>query len=161
LSIKLIYLLITSNCDKLVRVRNATLLYIRTMASRTSRFFAKLFDCAVLVAILIPSILLSGTSDKFFGDGLLFQISAVIFFLYLFFEDALGGQSIGKRVMRIAVVGSASRRPCNLFQSLIRNLSIVVFSVFDILMIAGNKKLRLGDRIAGTVVVVEENFYHW
>jgi uncharacterized RDD family membrane protein YckC len=109
----------------------------------------------------MPSILINGAPGKFFGDGLRLQISTVVFFLYLFFEDAMGGQSIGKRVMRIAVVGTASRRPCNLFQSLIRNLSIVVFSVFDVLMIAGNKKLRLGDRIAGTVVVVEENFYHW
>ncbi len=109
----------------------------------------------------MPSIIINGTPDNFFGDGLLLQISLLIFFLYLFFEDALGGQSIGKRVMRIAVVGVASRRPCNLFQSLIRNLSIIVFSIFDILMIAGNKKLRLGDRIAGTMVVIEENFYHW
>ncbi len=131
------------------------------MASRTARLFARLFDCGILVAILMPSILINGAPGKFFGDGLLLQVSTVVFFLYLFFEDALGGQSIGKRVMRIAVVGIASRRPCNLFQSLIRNLSIVVFSVFDVLMIVGNKKLRLGDRIAGTVVVVEENFYHW
>jgi uncharacterized RDD family membrane protein YckC len=131
------------------------------MASRTARFFARLFDCCVLAAILMPSIIINGSPGKFFGDGLLFEVSALLFFLYLFFEDALGGQSIGKRVMRIAVVGATSRRPCNLFQSLIRNLSIVVFSVFDILMIVGNKKLRLGDRIAGTVVVVEDNFYHW
>ncbi len=131
------------------------------MASRTARLFAKLFDCGVLVAILMPSILINGTSGKFFGDGLLLHVSTVVFFLYLFFEDALGGQSIGKRVMRIAVIGVASRRPCNLFQSLIRNLSIMVFGVFDVLMIVGNKKLRLGDRMAGTVVVAEENFYHW
>jgi uncharacterized RDD family membrane protein YckC len=131
------------------------------MASRTARFFARLFDCGILVAILMPSIIINGAPDKFFGDGLLLQVSTLFFFLYLFFEDALGGQSIGKRVMRIAVVSSASRRPCNLFQSLIRNLSILVFSVFDILMIVGNKKLRLGDRIAGTMVVIEENFYQW
>jgi uncharacterized RDD family membrane protein YckC len=136
-------------------------LLIVFMASRTARLFARLFDCGVLIAILMPSILINGAPGKFFGDGLLLQISTAVFFLYLFFEDALGGQSIGKRVMRIAVVGAASRRPCNLFQSLIRNLSILVFSIFDILMIIGNKKLRLGDRIAGTIVVVEENFYHW
>jgi uncharacterized RDD family membrane protein YckC len=131
------------------------------MASRTARFFAELFDCGVLAAIMMPSILLHGSPSQFFGDGLLLQVSTAIFFMYLFFKDALGGQSIGKRVMRIAVVGVASRRPCNLFQSLIRNLSIVVFSVFDILMIMGSDKLRLGDRLAGTRVVVEENFYHW
>jgi uncharacterized RDD family membrane protein YckC len=131
------------------------------MASRTARLFAELFDCGVLAAIMMPSILLHGSPSQFFGDGLLLQVSTAIFFMYLFFKDALGGQSIGKRVMRIAVVGVASRRPCNLFQSLIRNLSIVVFSVFDILMIMGSDKLRLGDRLAGTRVVVEENFYHW
>ncbi len=131
------------------------------MASRTARLFAKLFDCGVLIAIFIPSILISGAPGKFFGDGPLLQISTAMFFLYLFFDDALGGQSIGKRVLRIAVVGATSRRPCNLFQSLIRNLSIVIFSIFDILMIVGNRRLRLGDRIAGTIVVVEENFYRW
>jgi uncharacterized RDD family membrane protein YckC len=141
-------------------VKNFTLFTV-FMASRTARLFARLFDCGVLIAILMPSILINGAPGKFFGDGLLLQVSTLIFFLYLFFEDALGGQSIGKRVMRIAVVGAASRRPCNLFQSLLRNLSIIVFSIFDILMIVGNRKLRLGDRIAGTVVVVEENFYHW
>jgi uncharacterized RDD family membrane protein YckC len=131
------------------------------MASRTARLFAELFDCGVLIAIMMPSILLKGRPGNFFGEGITLQISTVIFFMYLFFKDALGGQSIGKRVMRIAVVGVASRRPCNLFQSLIRNLSIVIFSIFDILMIMGNDKLRLGDRLAGTRVVVEENFYHW
>jgi uncharacterized RDD family membrane protein YckC len=141
-------------------VKNFTFLVI-SMASRTARLFARLFDCGVLIAILMPSILINGAPGKFFGDGLLLQLSTVVFFLYLFFEDAIGGQSIGKRVMRIAVVGAASRRPCNLFQSLTRNLSIVVFNVFDILMIVGKKKLRLGDRIAGTIVVIEENFYHW
>ena len=131
------------------------------MASRTARLFAELFDCGVLIAIMIPSILLKGKPGSFFGEGMILQISILIFFMYLFFKDALGGQSIGKRVMRIAVIGIASRRPCNLFQSLIRNLSIIVFSVLDILMIVGNDKLRLGDRLAGTRVVVEENLYRW
>jgi uncharacterized RDD family membrane protein YckC len=131
------------------------------MASRTARFFAELFDCGVLIAIMMPSILINGKPANVWGEGLLLHLSTTIFFLYLFFKDALGGQSIGKRVMRIAVVGIASRRPCNFFQSLVRNLSIVVFSVVDILMILGSEKLRLGDRLAGTRVVVEENFYHW
>jgi uncharacterized RDD family membrane protein YckC len=131
------------------------------MASRTSRFFARLFDCGVLVAILMPSILLTGTPSNFFGEGLILQISTVVFFLYLFFPDALGGQSIGKRLLRIGVMGANSRRPCNLFQSLIRNISIVVFNIVDVLFIMNNSKLRLGDRLAGTVVVVEENLYHW
>jgi uncharacterized RDD family membrane protein YckC len=131
------------------------------MASRTARLFSELFDCGILIAIMMPSILIKGNSDNFFGDGPILQVSTAIFFMYLFFKDALGGQSIGKRVMRIAVVGIASRRPCNLFQSLIRNLSIILFNILDILMIMGSDRLRLGDRLAGTRVVVEENFYHW
>ena len=109
----------------------------------------------------MPSILLSGSSGKFFGEGLIFQVSTVIFFLYFFFSDALNGQSLGKRLMRIGVIDANSRRPGNLFQLLVRNASIVVFNIVDVLMIFDKCKLRLGDRLAGTAVVLEQNLYRW
>jgi uncharacterized RDD family membrane protein YckC len=131
------------------------------MASRTTRFFARLFDCCILTAIMMPSILLSGSPEHFFGEGLIFQVSTVIFFLYFFFSDVFNGQSIGKRLMRIGVIDANSRRPGNLFQLLVRNTSIVVFSVLDMLMMMDKSKLRLGDRLAGTAVVLEQNLYRW
>jgi uncharacterized RDD family membrane protein YckC len=113
------------------------------------------------MAIMIPSILLSGSPEHFFGEGLIFQVSTVIFFLYFFFSDILNGQSLGKRLMRIGVIDANSRRPSNLFQLLVRNISIVVFNIVDLLMIFDQSKLRLGDRLAGTAVVLEQNLYRW
>lgn len=113
------------------------------------------------MAIMMPSILLSGSPGNFFGEGLIFQVSTVIFFLYFFFSDAFNGQSLGKRLLRIGVIDANSRRPCNLFQLLTRNTSIVVFNVVDVLMIFDHSKLRLGDRLAGTAVVLEQNLYRW
>jgi uncharacterized RDD family membrane protein YckC len=113
------------------------------------------------MAIMMPSILLSGSPAHFFGEGLLLQVSTGIFFMYFFFSDILNGQSLGKRLMRIGVIDANSRRPGNLFQLLVRNISIVVFNIVDVLMIFNKSKLRLGDRLAGTAVVLEQNLYRW
>jgi uncharacterized RDD family membrane protein YckC len=131
------------------------------MASRTSRFFARLFDGGVLLAILMPSLLLYNPSTPNSGNSLLTSISTLIFVAYLLFKDGFGGQSIGKRLLRIGVISETSRRPCTLFQSLVRNGSIVLFSIIDLAFILDQSKRRLGDRLAGTVVVLEQNLYQW
>jgi uncharacterized RDD family membrane protein YckC len=131
------------------------------MASRTSRFFARLFDGCVLLAILMPSSLLYNPSTQNAENSLLTSISTLIFILYLLFKDGFGGQSIGKRLLRIGVISETSRRPCTLFQSLVRNASIVLFSAIDLVFIMDQSKRRLGDRLAGTVVVLEQNLCQW
>jgi uncharacterized RDD family membrane protein YckC len=131
------------------------------MASRSTRFFAKLFDGMVLVAIMLPSFLSSAPTGDLQSMTWLTKISILVFIFYLLFQDGLGGQSIGKRVMRISVISASSRRPCNIFQSLVRNASIVIFSIVDVLLITNHSQRRLGDWLAGTVVVQEENMYHW
>jgi uncharacterized RDD family membrane protein YckC len=126
------------------------------MASRTARFFAYFFDNCVLVAILIPSVLLSsgGQGDQF---KTLQYVSGLVFILYLLCKDGIGGQSIGKKTLHIAVISERSRRPCNILQSIIRNGCFVILSIFDMIFILDNSKKRLGDRLAGTVVVSEQN----
>jgi uncharacterized RDD family membrane protein YckC len=129
------------------------------MAPRTARFFAKLFDAMVLMAIMLPSFLLSAPANNLDGMNLLTKISVLVFIFYLLFKDGLGGQSVGKRIMRISVINTKSRRPCSIFQSLIRNIALL--SVLDVFLVMSSSQRRLGDWLAGTVVVQEENMYHW
>jgi uncharacterized RDD family membrane protein YckC len=129
------------------------------MAPRTNRFFAKLFDSMVLMAIMLPSFLLSPPANDVQSMDLLTKASILVFVFYLLFQDGLGGQSIGKRIMRISVINTKSRRPCSIFQSLIRNITLL--SVLDVLFVMSSSQRRIGDWLAGTVVVQEENMYYW
>lgn len=72
----------------------------------------------------------------------------------MMFCDALpGGQSLGKRCLKISVVDTSSEDPCKVWQSFIRNLSLMLLGVFDIIFIIGSQKRRLGDYMAHTKVI--------
>jgi uncharacterized RDD family membrane protein YckC len=76
------------------------------------------------------------------------------------FETLRGGQTPGKRLMRIRVVRDDGS-PVGFFESAARNLSRIVdsfpllYGVGVISMIASPRAKRLGDYLAGTVVVRE------
>jgi uncharacterized RDD family membrane protein YckC len=71
--------------------------------------------------------------------------------VYFLFKDGLGGQSVGKRMMKIRVVHHDTKRPCSFGQSFWRNLPSIF--VFDWLFALGKRQMRLGDMIANTEVV--------
>lgn len=75
-------------------------------------------------------------------------------YLYLVFGDALpGGQTLGKRVMKIAVVTFPFEKKCTLLKAALRNVPKLVLGVVDwVFMFFGHKR-RLGDMLAGTIVV--------
>ncbi len=74
-------------------------------------------------------------------------------FLYLLLCDGFpGGQSIGKRFTRTAVVHVATGQPCSYWQSCLRNLTLML-GVIDAAFIAGKQRRRLGDYLARTKVV--------
>jgi len=81
-------------------------------------------------------------------------IGGVVGLLYVVFADGLpGGQSVGKRVLDIAVVDVKTRNHCSYGQSLQRNVSLLLFSGLDVLFALGRRRQRLGDAVAGTEVV--------
>jgi uncharacterized RDD family membrane protein YckC len=108
----------------------------------------------VLIGSLISQKIGAGVSvggitvgDMSFWGGM------AIFVFYLLFQDGLPkGQSIGKRIMRTAVIYVATGRPCSLLGSVARNV-IQVLGVFDWIFILGRKRQRLGDILVGTVVI--------
>lgn len=73
---------------------------------------------------------------------------------YHFLADGLGeGQSLGKQWLGISVVDDRSGEPCTFGQSFVRNLLLAILGPLDWIFIFGTRHQRLGDKLAGTVVV--------
>jgi uncharacterized RDD family membrane protein YckC len=81
-------------------------------------------------------------------------VGVLLALAYLLLADGLpGGQSMGKRILGIAVVDRRTHEPGTYGQSLGRNLLLAVLGIFDWVFIFGHTRQRLGDRAANTIVV--------
>ena len=133
------------------------------------RLFAWLIDLAILFAyyIISTSVVQYFSSSHKYSDKdmpFLYNISAVqlLFFVpiltyHLFFELVMNGQSIGKKLIGIKVIGEDGGRPA-LHQYLIRWLTrpfeVFSFGLIGLLtVILSKKNQRLGDMAAGTLVI--------
>lgn len=133
------------------------------------RLFAWVIDICILVAYynIMMYVLRAIMPSQNSGNNLplLYNMNALylLFFLpillyHLFFEIIMNGQSIGKKLMHIKVIGEDGGRPA-LHQYLIRWLT----RPFDIVLSLGlagllttvlsKKNQRLGDMAAGTLVI--------
>ncbi len=85
------------------------------------------------------------------------SISFGIMFAYFIILEGVFGQTLGKKLCKIKVV-KEDGTPCDLYASFIRNIlrivdAIAVYLVGAILIARSDKKQRLGDRVAKTIVV--------
>jgi uncharacterized RDD family membrane protein YckC len=81
------------------------------------------------------------------------RAAVALFVGYYLLADALPrGQSVGKRLLRLAVVDSETWAACSLAQSVTRNF-VRVLGVFDLAGFLGQRGRRLGDLAARTMVV--------
>jgi uncharacterized RDD family membrane protein YckC len=143
-----------------------------------SRFLACLIDALVqwgvtfllLMMFIIPtSITMYDTMDPIdlfrqdLVEGILFAIlllalSFLFFFYKLLLEAFWNGQTLGKRVAGIRVV-KADGLPVDFLQVVIRNVMRVVdflpmyYLIGSVTILASQRNQRLGDMVAGTVVV--------
>ena len=147
-----------------------------TLAGIGNRVYAWVIDSLVLVLILILLLTIRGLSFwlisdflKFFGvpedqTGLwILAIQILIFFLtyvgyFVFFETLWQGKTPGKRLAKIRVIQD-NGRPIQLQQATLRSLlrpidDILFLGVFFIIF--GQREKRLGDWVAGTIVIQEE-----
>jgi uncharacterized RDD family membrane protein YckC len=146
------------------------------LAGLGSRFLAAALDVAiqaavslliVLVAVIVFSAIgthkldtMSNTAAKWFTALLILGYFILIWGYYALFEAFRNGQTPGKRVLKIRVIKDSGRQ-ITFFEALARNLLRVIDSlpgayltgVISILMTKQNK--RLGDLVAGTIVVHE------
>lgn len=108
-----------------------------------ARLVAKIVDVFVLTLIIIPL-------AQVFG---LWDIARITVVLYALFMDSLpNGQSLGKRFFNIAVINKKTGKYCRFHESFIRNVTLLG-GIFDWFFIFGKRRERLGDIIAGTIVV--------
>jgi uncharacterized RDD family membrane protein YckC len=128
-----------------------------TIASRKSRIFAFIIDYAILnfVALaLIALIIIAGEKEN---DALMFSSSFggfILLFLIFGFKDTFKGQSIGKRLIGIAVRKQENQNETpSVLKLFLRNLTHVLGWIEFIVLAVDKDKQRLGDKLAKTVVV--------
>lgn len=118
------------------------------LSSPELRLGAKLIDLVVSQVILLLSFLLLVVAKP------LAFVGAVLSVAYLFLADGFPrGQSVGKRLLGIAVIDQVTKRPCSYPKSVVRNLLLWLLGIVDWLFIFGRTRQRLGDKLAATIVV--------
>lgn len=122
------------------------------LAPLSSRFFAALLD---LVAGMLGAWLLA-LPFWFHSLELASNVAARLFFFYFLIRDSIPGQSLGKRSMGIRCEQVATGRKCSWSMSALRNLSHICL-VIDLLPALGRHRNRIGDILAGTRVVRQQN----
>jgi uncharacterized RDD family membrane protein YckC len=122
------------------------------LASRSLRLFGQFIDGIVALTPMIAGLALTNVSDGL--GAALFVVGILWSMFYYFFADGLnGGRSFAKLWLGMRVVDAASGSPCTFGQSLIRNLILAVAGPVDWVFIFGERRQRLGDKAAETLVI--------
>ncbi len=121
------------------------------VATRGQRLIGQFLD-----GVIYGGIVLAGALLGFLTLGLLGFVGGLAALAYALFQDGLGrGQSYAKKWMGLQVIDSRTGGPCTFGQSFIRNIILLALNWIDWLFIFGERRQRLGDRAASTVVVVD------
>lgn len=122
------------------------------------RFISFLIDTIILGVLVgaIGSILGFNVASQTAGWGF-GLLSFIIFLAYFTYLEGSKGQTIGKMVTKIKVVGEDGTT-IDMNQAFTRNIlrvidGLILYLIGAILIWRSDKKQRLGDRIAKTVVI--------
>ena len=143
------------------------------LAGAGSRFGAFIIDSLIqIAAILLYGWIVISVSGGFFLQGgfgqgisgnvlaaLLIGFFVIYFGYFILFEHIMNGQTVGKRLLGLRVIGE-NGEPANFFQILIRgflrsSVDQIYVGIFIILFSKNHK--RLGDMAAGTIVISERS----
>jgi uncharacterized RDD family membrane protein YckC len=162
---------VASSGDKLIIETPEQTLLEFPLAGIGSRFVALALDtilqgatifvlALVFVAAAAGNPLLSRSGSQWLIAGVLILFFLVNFGYFAFFETIWNGQTPGKRYARLRVMRD-NGHPIGVYEALVRNLirlidelpGIYAVGIVSVLFSRQNK--RLGDHVAGTVVVHE------
>ena len=133
---------------------HATIAQSVDLASRPQRLAAQFLDGLVAGAPALVAFIVMRFVPSM--GVLLLLVAAIFGALYTLLADGLeGGQSIGKRVLGLRVVSMATGASCTFGQSFLRNLLLMILGPIDWIFIFGERHQRLGDKAAGTSVVMD------
>lgn len=124
------------------------------------RAVAAIIDTALLfIAGYLIALATGGATEQgFLLQGVPFFVWLAIALAYYIVMEARSGATLGKRVMRLKVVKLEGSAPLDWQASIARNVLRLIDGLFfyligAIVVWASDKKQRLGDRVASTVVV--------
>src|SRR6478752_7350368 len=115
---------------------------------------------AIFLALVIAISLLITPASGSLAAALVLLLFFVVWWFYgVLFETFMNGQTPGKHVLGLRVL-SDTGQPINGMQATLRNLlraADLFLPLFGLLVMTLNRKYqRLGDLVAGTIVVIEE-----
>ncbi len=123
------------------------------------RFVSLFIDTIIIVAFIsiISSILGYGMMQRGMVPWWLGLLDFLIFIGYFTLLEGSRGQTVGKMITKIKVIGEDGK-PIDMTQALIRNLlriidGLFVYLIGAILIWRSDKKQRLGDSLAKTIVI--------
>src|SRR5262245_19441982 len=134
------------------------------LAGPFRRLPAFILDACIQIAVLVVMAILLSLTIGWASFGLamfiLFLLYFVIGWFYgVLFETFMNGQTPGKYVLGLRVL-TDNGRPIDGMEATLRNLlrtaDLVIWLVGILVSTLNNKYQRLGDLVAGTIVVVEE-----
>lgn len=116
------------------------------LASLNERLGARIVDWFIYAGTL--------TLSSLYLPKSVVTVGVILGVFYLLFSDAFNnGQSLGKTLMKISVVDAKSKKPCTLMRSFFRNITLQFLGIFDLIPIFSDKRQRLGDLLANTIVI--------
>jgi len=123
-------------------------------ASRWSRLLGQMIDGSFAGA---PMLLAAFVTRFTGGIGTPLMILGMAWMAsYFFLADGLNeGQSFAKRWLGMRVIDAKTGAGCTFGQSVVRNL-VGILGPLDWIFIFGERRQRLGDKIAGTIVVIAD-----
>jgi uncharacterized RDD family membrane protein YckC len=123
-------------------------------ASRGTRFLGQMIDSFFATTPLF----VVGAIARFVGPlaSPLGMLAVAWLFFYLVFGDGLhDGQSFAKQWLGMRVVDAQTGDPCTFGDSFARN-ALSLLGPIDWIFIFGDRHQRLGDKMAGTIVVMAD-----
>ncbi|MBO0995084.1 RDD family protein [Bacillus sp. SD088] len=116
---------------------------------------------SVLLLFAFPDIAFMGTAQSYLVAFILIGVFLLNYGYFMILEFFWGGKTIGKKIMGIRVI-QENGQSITFLSSFIRNLLLLIDSLpyylVGLLMVFFHpKKKRLGDLLAGTIVVYDES----
>ena len=124
------------------------------LASRWTRFLGQMIDGSFAALPMFVTAFIASTIGGMALPLLLASVAWSAF--YFFLADGLHeGQSFAKQWLGVRVVSATTGAPCSFGQSFVRNI-FTIFGPLDWIFIFGERHQRLGDKVAGTIVVIAD-----
>jgi uncharacterized RDD family membrane protein YckC len=124
------------------------------LAADTAIQITLLLACAVAALTAIPLARLIGMFSQWAIAGLIVGGFLIYEAYFAFFEAVWNGQTPGKRLAHLRVMKDDGR-PIAAYDAIARNL-LRIYAVGIVVMLFSRQSKRLGDHVAGTVVVHEK-----